>query len=481
MKPLETPATGSDRIYVTGIILALLGGFVTTVGGVTSIAGASVLLILLLPWLVKSELGVVAAWSAILGGLPQHITSSLGLAIFAIPLFLVLWIVNNHVRNVSLVGRLSRLDLLMAAFATLYIVFTIITAPGEETREFLGSCVMFFGSYWLVRSGPASYKRLELIMLAFLFGAAGSAAAVIIQGNYQISAAVRRLGPSGAGVNTYAAYLVAGFGIGIALLQLAKGLYRLLIIAGLAVISVELLFSVSRSAILGVVVTFMFFFGGLRPNRYARGRRAVFFAVLIGVTIVIAISGNAALELIQSRTDVLLNHSQSQYTNDRAYLWPMALQGVKEHPIVGMGVGRFASPDEFYQLGSDAGAPRDLPAGEPHNMFLGIATDTGLVGLVLMLLILGFGFANLMKSSTRLVPFRNGILASLVGVLIANQFQPSQLEPALYLLLGLSELARQVGQRAVLQSKDAANSQQRADLAPFGGRHYRHLKVADNF
>lgn len=472
MIPLRTPAAHPDFSFVTGSILAFLAGFLTTFGGITSLAAVTIAMLVLLPWLMKSELGVVTAWSAILGGMPQPLTESIGLAIVAVPMLIVLWFVNRHATGAPLIGRLSRLDVMMIMFTGLYIVSTLITAPSEVARQFCGNCITMFGTYWILRSIRLSRGRIERIMLAFFFGAAGSAAAVILHGNYEISEGVQRLAPGEGGANTYAGFVVAAFGVGIALLQTARGLYRQLIIAGLALLSLELLFSASRSALMGLVAILIVSFVFSRGKRYGRRRRPAFVAALIGIGIAVAISGGATLELIQGRVDTLLNHSQNA-TNDRVYLWPMALQGVKEHPIFGLGVGRFASPDVFHELGAEMSAPAALLANEPHNMFLGIATDIGLVGVTLMLLLLAFGFANMMKSSTKRVPFRSGILATLVGVIIANQFQPSQLEPALYFLLGLSELARLMGQRALLESKAAVQSRQRLQLDLRAGQRYR--------
>lgn len=463
MRYSKTSAIQTDFSPVGAGILAFLGGLLTTVGGVATIAAVSVLFILLLPWLMSSELAVVIAWSAILGGLGQNLTSTFGLAIFAVPLLAILWVLNCHARGDSTVGHTSPMVLMMALFTTLYLVSTFIFAPSGAVHVFLGGCVSLFGIYWVVRGGRPSYIRLQRIMLAFFFGAAGSAAAVILRGDYVISEGARRLTPGG-GVNTYAAYLVAAFGIGIPLLQTAKGIYRGLIVSGLAIMGVELLFSASRSALLGLLVILLLSFGLLQPTRYGRKRQPAFVAVLIGIAIAAAISGDAGLELVEGRIDTLFNYRQDFVTNNRAYLWEMALESIEEHPIFGLGAGRFASSNDFYQLKAETGAPSELPPGEPHNMFLGIATDTGLIGVAIMLSILGLGFANLLKPSSKVIPVRNGIFAALVGVLVADQFQPSQLEPTLYLILGLTELVRLVGQRAVLQS--AINAKVSAEASP---------------
>lgn len=125
----------------------------------------------------------------------------------------------------------------------------------------------------------------------------------------------------------------------------------------------------------------------------------------------------------------------------------------KDHPLVGAGPGVFPllyqdyAPRVGYQVieegvGSEAG---EAPTREAHNLYLGVAADTGMAGLLAFLGLLGAILFPLCSGARRLRDARPELAASaaalalgLVGYLAAGLFLSLAYERYFWLLLGLA-------------------------------------------
>src|SRR2546425_1003467 len=73
----------------------------------------------------------------------------------------------------------------------------------------------------------------------------------------------------------------------------------------------------------------------------------------------------------------------------RIKIWKVGAEMVRDHPITGVGAGNFLG--EFGRYAHGRFLWRHL---SPHNAFVGMAAETGLVGLGLLILVLVFGLAT---------------------------------------------------------------------------------------
>jgi O-antigen ligase len=112
-----------------------------------------------------------------------------------------------------------------------------------------------------------------------------------------------------------------------------------------------------------------------------RSRRT---ALILGA-VVIALAVGAVMSQPEFRAR-LLSSAGSKGSGQRAYLLAAGWSAVRAHPIAGTGIGRF----KVGQLAS-ADAPPEVRShlGKSHNQFLTTAAETGIPGLVLLLLALG--------------------------------------------------------------------------------------------
>ncbi len=74
------------------------------------------------------------------------------------------------------------------------------------------------------------------------------------------------------------------------------------------------------------------------------------------------------------------NHGRDSSTGQRLDFYYNTLQIVRQHPLAGVGTGGFSAAFAQQVRGTDA-----LPTHNPHNEYLMIAVQTGLIGLALLL------------------------------------------------------------------------------------------------
>jgi O-antigen ligase len=108
-----------------------------------------------------------------------------------------------------------------------------------------------------------------------------------------------------------------------------------------------------------------------------------------------------------------------QGSSGRGDIWKTGVHACRLHCAFGAGVGNFAAA--YNDSMPFAGATRNVGLDRPaHNVFLGLAVETGLAGLVLFGLALVADWVSL--SRARVSAISPSLKPALVGVLIANFF-----------------------------------------------------------
>ncbi|MCQ2375079.1 MAG: O-antigen ligase family protein [Salinivirgaceae bacterium] len=91
--------------------------------------------------------------------------------------------------------------------------------------------------------------------------------------------------------------------------------------------------------------------------------------------------------------EVKVNRNELQNVNTRFYLWSNALNIVQQHPLLGAGIGD-SEKEMIKQLIQNNPKQRQY---NPHNQYLQTATETGVVGLLLLMFIIGIPIAYAIK------------------------------------------------------------------------------------
>jgi exopolysaccharide production protein ExoQ len=146
------------------------------------------------------------------------------------------------------------------------------------------------------------------------------------------------------------------------IIQTKSQLYRLCLISLASIQSIAIILSGTRSAWMGLVAAMLFLF--LANFNWKKAVAVILCAAFIWIGI------NTIPQLEQN----IMNRSEQAVDTGgagRTTIWEHGLGVFEEHPIIGTGSGNYRkyNPEGF----------------GPHNIYLGAAIQTGIIGLVLML------------------------------------------------------------------------------------------------
>jgi O-antigen ligase len=165
------------------------------------------------------------------------------------------------------------------------------------------------------------------------------------------------------------------------------------------------------------------------------GRRAVLWGALVGT----AIGGLYVAGVF----DLVLHRATSYGPDPRLLIWDVGLKLWSDHFAVGVGIGGF--PDAFFANQFRSGLVIHS-IGRPivaHNIFLSVAAETGLVGLILWIGLAAVVFWALFRAARW--PFNRdvrslarGYMFGLAGFFVSALFLSAEVDKWLWLTIGLS-------------------------------------------
>lgn len=245
--------------------------------------------------------------------------------------------------------------------------------------------------------------------------------------------------------NPTAAALMTGAGTLLALVLLVEWpRYRLLTLATVVVGMVSIVLSFARSASIAFAVTAVIW-----ALRHRKGR---FFPL----GLILAVIGVAAVlpfvpALYWERMGTLLNFN-SDYTLWRRLGYNLiGIDLFLSNPFIGVGPGNF--PHHYVDPEFRFIPGRTLFSRDLHNMYLGIAAEFGLLGLIPFLAMIGLAFAGLVRTmngaadgETRI--FARALFVTMLGYMFGCAFLPSQYHKLTWILIGLAFAQARVARNA---------------------------------
>ena len=292
-----------------------------------------------------------------------------------IALLMVVWIGRQVIGRVQH-WQLTPLHLPVALFAAVTAVSLLATSGHTQTQVVLVTQAgAGFALFWLVTQGVRAATDAYLVVAAVILGELLQTAGIVwsvLAGNQVISEQARATATL-ADPNHFAASLVL-----VAPLLLALGLSRhewwtsVPAVAAALGLAVALLATLSRGGWLGLLAG-----GLLLALLLPRGRwpmlalAASLMILLLAAGLLAPVSGRLAphatgpLEMLASRWRV----------------WTAAIVMAIQHPAVGVGLGNFQT---FYPMYST----RPLQAQHAHNLFLNVAAERGVLGLLTLGIVL---------------------------------------------------------------------------------------------
>ncbi len=289
----------------------------------------------------------------------------------------------------------------------------------------------------IVYTAIRSERHVTWVAAAFVAGAVLTAAFGIVVP--QPTEEGRLAGAIGE-ANELASVLVAALAVAIAL-AIASPRYSLLrqgAIAASVICLGGILFTLSRSGFLSLAVVLIagLFFAG----RW-RGR----------ALLVIAVAAIGALVYVAAFTTP---YERSRLTRaeggaGRIDLWRVGWRMVEDKPLTGVGGGNYQRVSPRYLLTEPGAIVRDdfvlEHPKQTHNIYLQTLAELGIPGLVLLLSVIGFALACMVRAARIFQAAGNGALRALtlafllasVGLLASDFFQSEQYSKQLWLMLAL--------------------------------------------
>ena len=139
---------------------------------------------------------------------------------------------------------------------------------------------------------------------------------------------------------------------------------------------------------------------------------------------------------------------------------------LKSHPLLGVGAGNFN--DLFLSYTPDDLRQWVKPGKSIHNIFLQVASETGLVGLLIFSLLLIKSFINVVKlkklglqdkSFESLSYMATGLGIALFGFCVAGQFFPGAYYSYIYIFVPLIDAAKQISHSEVSVEDDVESKE----------------------
>jgi O-antigen ligase len=312
----------------------------------------------------------------------------------------------------------------------------------------LRSSITFLGLLALtIIFGALERRYLVLAVTALAFSAALSVPAgyVLPVPEGSDMAVSGRFGPAGAGPNTYSlivaiAFFLAYFGLlrrhwMIALLVTPIFLY--------GIVATE-----SRTGLIALVVTPLLALLVPRLANRLGWRTLPMYVIGIAATAVMILTIPSVAEPALERYTTLSQIESEDTWNGRADNWQGALDVIASNPVVGVGAGNYAEAALDYSVAVQAHSAGKAAekggelSGATHNVILGVASELGLVGLILFLAIVFLAFKTAWLVAQR-SDLGTAIFLGLIVAMIASMTQPWEYEKTVYFLLG-SVLALQL-------------------------------------
>lgn len=278
--------------------------------------------------------------------------------------------------------------------------------------------------------------------------------------------------------NYYAQILVVAIAVALPLLLRERSrLMRLLVGAGVALMTLALAFTYSRGGTLALLVVI----GAFVLMGYMRLRYLAAAMLVVVALINVVPSYQDRISTLTQLGGVTAETGSSDQADDaaRGRLTEnlTAVLVFFDYPLLGTGPGTFGSHYQQYaprtggavyhstRRGSTGTAPGAAPERAAHNLFLAAAAETGIFGVVALGAVLWMAYSQLARARRMLAdpehtvePLMAGLLLALIGYVAAGMFLSLAFERYLWLLLALMGAAAFIARNRSPHGADRGSS-----------------------
>ncbi len=297
-----------------------------------------------------------------------------------------------------------------------------LTSPGSETLGALKSWVILpMVFFWLLSQVLADDETVTRRWIGWAVTAVGAWVSLFGIAT-MVFQHLPRLQSSFNSPNATALWLVPLLFIGLSLMENRK-----MRLGWAALMVLTILLTKSLGGLLALVVAAAVVSYCQLKNQQSRLAPLPLVAILIAA---IALFG-----ILTGSFDQLLSKNSDQSFQSRYEIWFTAWQIGREHPVVGIGPGRFESvyPTRVNRYFVD---PIEWSVPQPHNLYLATWLSAGLLGLIGLFGLIGLGLSQATRSGNYLVV--GALTAILVHGLIDTSYWKNDLAVIFFLVLALT-------------------------------------------
>jgi O-antigen ligase len=322
-------------------------------------------------------------------------------------------------------------------FAVLYILWVFLSNPNASFYGNDRSWILTFAQLlllmWMAKRFVRSEKDHQLVMVIVTLGIVLSALVAVQEAGLGIELAERAAGLS-EGANTAARYFVYGI---ILLSYLHSRLSeqpikRLLTLAGIVLLTLASITTGSRSGFLLLGLAFFF----LTQHFLVGRQRSITLWLTLGMGFfwVLTQASGTILDPVHILDAIL---SGSDTVGARYDFWQAGLAMWLDHPIAGIGIGRFRNYLLAYWQ-----SYRPIIAWTPHNTYVQVLSETGAIGFILFVTLLSTVFINF-RSSIKTLPKNLSDIQwtwsiVLIILLVGSMTKTDLLDKFFWFLMGIS-------------------------------------------
>jgi O-antigen ligase len=438
-----TRSPAPQRLLAAGAVLvaivagALLARDVTLGLALVGTCGFAALVLLDVPF-------AVAAWVPVAWIEYSHLTGRA--PVIATVALLVGWVASRRARGRSLrVGVADRTAML--AVGLLLVWLTLSMAWASERSLAWGEAKSWYvaaAAFFVIANAMASPRNIRILVLAFVVGALVSILVGLTgHGGLTTTAdaldlATRQRFAGGQGDPNYlAAGLVAAIALAAGLLpSIRDPIARLGLVASIVAIAAALAATESRGGLIGALVAIV---AAIILARRQRLQAAVFGVCAIAAAGAFFLASPSALDRVTSF---------NAGGNGRAELWKVGWRMTEAHPVTGVGLAGFQPEAKNYVREPGSLEFVRLIVDEPHvthNVYLQQLAETGVVGLVLLLAVIGASLGAAARAARRfdalgepaLATLARAVIIASIGFLTASLFISNSTDKRLWILLAL--------------------------------------------
>jgi O-antigen ligase len=310
-------------------------------------------------------------------------------------------------------------------FAAWFAVSVLWAVDPQKSLELLPTVVSLFLFYLAASSFRITEKELErIVILAILGGAAGAAFSIYSYyhgagfAEHQTRATLA-IGTGEVNPNRFGGCLLIPLPFALARFLSTRHRWERILALGLfATICLGLILTMSRGAILAAMVTITVFFWRLNSSKIKSLKPRARRLLLVVIIVAVAAAATGPASLVQR-----FQQSATDRGAGRLDIWAVGLATLKDYGIIGAGLNNF--PVVYNKYAGYASHQSFKTDRDPHNVYLGVSVEGGVVGLFLFVMALRTQFKITSKVRARAVASSMTLIsceATGWGVLVACIF-----------------------------------------------------------